>query len=258
MDTLLTTKDVQELLKVDRITIYRMLKDGRLTGIRVGSQWRFSQKEVQAMISFGPEKNEPDTLIVDIDESIDPTAQMLPLYCVKTLQDVFAEIAQVGSVTTDPNGIPITEISNLTPFCALMLSNKTGRARCIASWKNLAEKSKLNGNFHTCHAGLNYAAANIEIDGAFVALLITGQFYAQNPDPIEVEKRLKNIAEEYGIDLVTLTQAARLLNVLPEVTRSHIFRWLEKVAGTFGHLGQERTEMVNRLRQIAAMSSIQI
>ncbi len=44
MEDLLTTREVQELLKVDRITIYRMLQDGRLHGMKIGQQWRFPKR----------------------------------------------------------------------------------------------------------------------------------------------------------------------------------------------------------------------
>ncbi len=50
-DKFLTAKQVQELLHVDRTTIYRMLKDGRLTGIKVGQQWRFSASEVDDLLA---------------------------------------------------------------------------------------------------------------------------------------------------------------------------------------------------------------
>jgi excisionase family DNA binding protein len=51
VNALLTTKQLQELLSIDRTTVYRMLKDGRLTGIKVGTQWRFSRDEVDALLS---------------------------------------------------------------------------------------------------------------------------------------------------------------------------------------------------------------
>ena len=41
MTTFLTTQDVQELLHVDKSTVYRMAEDGRLPGVKVGRQWRF-------------------------------------------------------------------------------------------------------------------------------------------------------------------------------------------------------------------------
>ena len=54
MNELLTTRQVQETLKVDRTTIYRMLKDGRLNGVKVGSQWRFPRLEIEAVLQGTP------------------------------------------------------------------------------------------------------------------------------------------------------------------------------------------------------------
>ena len=50
MDDLLTTRQLQDLLQVDRITIYRMLHDGRLRGFKVGGQWRFSRTAIRSWI----------------------------------------------------------------------------------------------------------------------------------------------------------------------------------------------------------------
>ena len=48
MAELPTTKQLQDLLKIDRTTIYRMLGDGRLAGVKVGNQWRFPKEEIDA------------------------------------------------------------------------------------------------------------------------------------------------------------------------------------------------------------------
>jgi excisionase family DNA binding protein len=54
VDDLLTTRRLQELLRVDRITIYRMLNDGRLRGFKVGGQWRFSRRKIEAWLEERP------------------------------------------------------------------------------------------------------------------------------------------------------------------------------------------------------------
>jgi excisionase family DNA binding protein len=51
MDDLLTTRQVQEILQVDRITIYRMLQDRRLKGVKIGQQWRFARREVERLLN---------------------------------------------------------------------------------------------------------------------------------------------------------------------------------------------------------------
>ena len=47
MTDLLTTSQVQDKLRVDRTTIYRMVEDGRLPAIRVGKQWRFQEDAIE-------------------------------------------------------------------------------------------------------------------------------------------------------------------------------------------------------------------
>jgi len=43
----LTIKDVADLLNVHPMTIYRLLKRGRLPGVRLGGIWRFSRKAIE-------------------------------------------------------------------------------------------------------------------------------------------------------------------------------------------------------------------
>ena len=50
MSTLLTAKDVQEILLVDRSTVYRMAEDGRIPAVKVGRQWRFDSAEIHTLL----------------------------------------------------------------------------------------------------------------------------------------------------------------------------------------------------------------
>jgi excisionase family DNA binding protein len=54
VDDLLTTKQLQKLLQLDRTTIYRMLKNGRFTGVKGDNQWRFKYQDVEALLSGTP------------------------------------------------------------------------------------------------------------------------------------------------------------------------------------------------------------
>ena len=46
----LTTRQRQELLHVDRKTIYRMADDGRVAAVKVGSQWRFPRRSIEGWL----------------------------------------------------------------------------------------------------------------------------------------------------------------------------------------------------------------
>jgi excisionase family DNA binding protein len=47
MDTLLTAAEVAQLLRIHLGTVYRLVKNNQLPGIRVGSDWRFSQEAIE-------------------------------------------------------------------------------------------------------------------------------------------------------------------------------------------------------------------
>jgi excisionase family DNA binding protein len=252
MADLLTSKELQELLKVDRTTVYRMLKDGRLTGIKIGEQWRFSREEVNNLLAGSP----PPTASVPASPT-PPSGTVLPLHCVQRIQQVFAEIADTAAVTTTASGEPLTQMSNSCRFCSLILGSESGRQACSASWAKLAEQSSRAPQFATCHAGLQYARARIEINGKLEAMLISGQFYAEAPTPEEEAARIRRLAEQYGLDPDTLAEAAWEIRVLDEQKQARIGEWLQSVAHTFEEIGCERAELMGRLQRIAEMSVLQ-
>ncbi len=252
MEELLTTKQVLDILQVDRTTIYRMLKDGRLSGVKVGQQWRFPQSEVEELLSGTPSApSEPARQARPVI-----TRDALPVSCLQSVQDVSAETMEIGAVTTDLDGQPLTEVSNSCQFCNLIRSTKSGYQACVDSWSKLARQHDSAPHFVTCHAGLHYARARIELDDTPYAMLITGQFYIMAPNPNEVKQRVAKLAQLHGLDEAELVRAAAELPILSPKTQEKITHWLEKLADTFSLIGRERADMLDRLRRIASMSSV--
>lgn len=254
MSDLLTTKQLQELLQIDRTTIYRMLKDGRLTGVKVGNQWRFPRAEVEAQLAGTARASgqAPSNDMVSTAFS----AEIIPLNCIQAIQNVFAEVAGVGSVTTLPNGEPLTDISNCCRFCELIVNSESGRQACIASWRKLAKQSEQQPHFVSCHAGLQYARARIEVNHSLEAMLVAGQFYAKQPEATEEKSRIEQLAARHNLNAEVLKEAAQDLPVLDSHKQSRIGAWLEDVAHTFEEIGRERADMINRLQYIAEMSRL--
>ena len=46
-DDIFTIKELSDHLRVHPTTIYRLLRQGRLPGFRVGSNWRFSREAIE-------------------------------------------------------------------------------------------------------------------------------------------------------------------------------------------------------------------
>ena len=55
---ILNVSELSEYLRVHKTTIYRMLREGRLPGFRVGSDWRFN---VEAIEQWQRDQNEKKT-----------------------------------------------------------------------------------------------------------------------------------------------------------------------------------------------------
>ncbi|MET0411365.1 MAG: helix-turn-helix domain-containing protein [Polyangiaceae bacterium] len=47
---MLTVKEVAALLRVSTQTLYKMLEQGQIPAVRVGSQWRFDRDKVESWI----------------------------------------------------------------------------------------------------------------------------------------------------------------------------------------------------------------
>lgn len=256
IDDLLTARQLQELLRVDRTTIYHMLQDGRLPGFKVGGQWRFARADIDSWLTeqqcahpsgpAGAELTQPGVATLPADA--------LPLHCIQPIQNVFAEALGVAAVTTSLDGDPITEFSNLGPFCKLIQSSEEGRHRCRASWQELGRSSNIQPTLSRCHAGLHYARGCVEVGDEFLAMVFAGQFRLEGQD-LEM-RSLRELALACGVPPFALQAAAADVPPLSQTQADKVLRLLQVVAVTFSQIGQERLALLQRLRRIAEMSSV--
>jgi excisionase family DNA binding protein len=253
LDDLLTTRQLQDLLQVDRVTIYRMLSDGRLRGFKVGGQWRFSRQEIESWL------HEQQIGLTTTEAPPPPnggkaaTPQALPVSCVQAIQSICAEALDIAAITTDLEGTPLTPISNSCDFCNLILATEEGHRRCTVAWR-MAKADQ----FHTCHAGLLCASAPVEVSGQQVAIASGCQFAAQTPngDSQFWLSNLSVLAAELGLAEGALRATAGTVRLLPDDELRRVLRLLHQLADTLSEIGQERLNLLSRLQHIAEMSKI--
>jgi excisionase family DNA binding protein len=247
MTELLTTKQLQGLLKIDRITVYRMLDDGRIKGVKIGNQWRFPQAEIDRLLG---DKKDPT------EESMAETICDFPASCVSEVEGIFAGIIGIGAVTVTMQGTPLTEPVFSNPFCKLMMSCESGQQACRNSWRSIAMKSTGNSNFRVCHAGLCYKRSPIEADDRQIAWLIAGQYYLDDPEPQQQSQRMHELAKTHHLSEEKLQAAAQKIPVLKKYQQDQVQEWTPKVASTVQAILCERADLMNRLKRIAELSSI--
>ena len=248
MDDLLTTRQVLDILKVDRITVYRMLQDGRIKGIKIGKQWRFQQKEVDRVIKGSQSSPEP------IQSQADTTD--FPTHCVQTIQDLFSEVGRVSGLVINPEGVPLTEISQPCRYCQVILQSRAGQAACGASWKEFAKKSGAGSRYFTCHAGIQYVSAPIIDNEKTIGYFLAGEFYWQTPNLHEEGERSQRLATALNLEAETLNRAAHTIPVIETAHHSLVESWSAAAARAVQTILQERTGFVERLQQIANLTKV--
>lgn len=245
MSEFLTTKQVQALLQVDRTTVYRMLSDGRLNGIKIGNRWRFSMANIDALL----------TETLPAEESVQEISfDVLPPTCLQGMQSVSAEAIGLAAIITDAKGKPLTKMSNSCRYCQLIYESEKGRAACLTNFLQIAEDTDTTFPQITCHAGLQCMGAAIRVNGVKTAVFIAGQckFLSQSNH----NQPIQQVAAAYDLDAAALAAAAAEIPTLDLTQQQKITEWLPKLTHTLSEIGQERAELLNRLQRIAAMSTV--
>jgi excisionase family DNA binding protein len=256
MNTLLTSRQLQDLLQVDRITIYRMLKDGRLQGFKVGGQWRFSRQAIEQWLRERQPSLELNVPLAE-GEEVQPSPESLPLNCIQAIQAIFSEALGVGTVTATLDGIPLTTISNSCEFCELILGTQAGRLRCQGSWQRARTAAHSTmPKVATCHAGLNYVWSHIIVQGVCVAVTHAGQFLKQPLDKEAIPAELLELAVVTGLKTAALHEALESVPVLGPEKQAQVPQLLRRVADTFSEIGEERLSFMKRLHRIAEITQI--
>jgi excisionase family DNA binding protein len=50
MENLMTLREVARMLRLSRQTLYKMLKEGSIPAVKIGSQWRFEREQVRTWL----------------------------------------------------------------------------------------------------------------------------------------------------------------------------------------------------------------
>ncbi len=248
MSELLTTTQIQKLLQIDRITVYRMLNDGRLKGIKIGNQWRFERSEIDRLMG-------KDLSLEESEPRFD-TITDFPSDCVQKIQEIFAGILGIGAVAVSLDGEPLTEPTYANPFCQQILSTPEGRASCQASWRKIALKKTGYVPLGVCHAGLSYMRSAIQHEGKNVAWLVAGQFRISSVDALKQGEFLQHLADKCNLPLDELQKAEQKIPVLKTTQLEKVQEWTPKVASTVQSILCERSNLLDRLQQIAEISKI--
>lgn len=252
MIEMLTAKDMQSLLQVDRSTIYRMAEAGRLPAIKVGKQWRFPKPQVDQWLQFSgatpaAPQTQPSAFSIKSD-----LADLFPLQCVQLIQDTFADALGVMIVVTDINGHPVTEVSNPCGLFAAISDIPTALEKCLESWRQLAQDIDLEPKFSPSHLGLLCARAMIRVGAELKGMVFVGGIAPKNwpPSPEQVQ----TMATEFGVSFETLEPHLNEVFELSTSEQARVLTFVQRIANIVAHIIDERNSLMGKLDAIAQLT----
>jgi excisionase family DNA binding protein len=249
---MMTAKDIQRLLQVDRSTVYRMADDGRLPAIKVGRQWRFPKNAVERFLESGGKGDMPTPTRPDLPD----VTTLWPKPWAQYLLDAFANLLGVMMVLTDLEGNPITEVSNPLPYFELMEETDKGHELCLKVWSRLGELHALEPRMISTFADLLCARALVrvknELKGMVIVFGIAPEGWRLTP---EIQKEVKGILEG---DEGHWMDAFRSLSPHSKPEQEQILMTLQRIGDILSHIADERNDLISRLRRISQLSTLDI
>lgn len=237
MTDMLTAKEVQSLLHVDRSTIYRMAEDGRLPAIKVGRQWRFPASHVSTWLAeqaFAPLATMTST------RNQAPLRQLLPLDCVQLIQDTFADALDVMVIITDMDGNPVTEFSRECGlFSAVREASPLIWPKCMAHWQQMAGTLNLEPQFSQSYLGLLCARALIRVGTALKGLVFVGGIAPQNWPP--TPEQIDALAADLGVESALIQTHLTEVFYKDADQRDQLLSLTQRIANIVSHIIKERT-----------------
>jgi excisionase family DNA binding protein len=215
MAELLTTNQVQELLSVDRTTIYRMAQGGQLPAIRVGKQWRFDRAHIDHWLRSQTAPGTSASVPVQAPAPVAGTpalANLLPLASLQLVQDAFAEALGVMMVVTDMEGRPVTQVSNACGMYDAVIGDAEAATRCIQDWQRMAGVPTMEPKFAPSDLGLLCTRGLIRSGNELKGMVLLGGIAPEEWPP--APDRIDAIAAHYGLDPERVRDSAQSVHRL--------------------------------------------
>lgn len=161
---------------------------------------------------------------------------LIPLEDLQHLQDALAEIGNVKSVISDPNGHLLTMPSNDIPICQAVRQSLRGSEDCLHNLHTLCERIKQDRQamIHHCqNVGVLKAAVPIIVRNNHLANWWISQYCAELSDP----SQMTSYAQHIGLKSDMLLKAAEKSGWVSRVEFEKVLNWIGQLAQRITQLG---------------------
>ena len=239
----LTTRDLQDLIRVDKSTIYRMAEAGRLPAIKVGRQWRFPEDAVMTWLGAAqPPQGEAMHATPGLADLVSaPVAQ--------SLADLAAEAMGVMVVITDMDGTPLTEVTNPCGLFRVVAAEASVLARCVEMWRHYGAVPDLVPRFGPSDFGFLCARAFVRRGSELLGMVIAGGVAPAEWPP--TASQIAAIAATFGVSSGTVAAHIEEVYRLTQEERVHVLAVLPRIGVLISELASERDSAAGAAADLA-------
>jgi excisionase family DNA binding protein len=248
---MLTTRELQQLLHVDRSTIYRMAESGQLPAIKIGRQWRFPADRIERWLEERNMRTVAKTL-PDLNLDGHSLSGLLPTEYLSLLGDLFGEMLGVMVVVTDMDGEPLAEPSNQCGLFKLVNDQPGAVRQCVAGWRELAHDLDLAPRFAPSHLGLMCARSYVRVGSELRGIILAGGIAPVHwPPPVA---KVEQMSAEFGVDADLLADHLDDVFHLDPQSEQRVLALLPRLARFLSEVANERKQLLSKLDAIAALA----
>ena len=250
MTTFLTTREMQDLINVDRSTVYRMAEDGRLPGVKVGRQWRFPADQVAEQLGLATpmasqSATAPEAAPTELHRLLVPEAA-------QSVADLLGDLFGMMAIVTDMDGRPVTTVANPCGFYAAIADQPGAADACLQGWRQLADDIDFAPRFVPSHLGFLCARTFIRVGPTLVGMVVVGGVTPSVwPPPAEL---VEQIADELDLAPEKLLDAVDQTWDVDADRRDWVLEMLPRVGDLISQLASARSQLLMKLDAIAALA----
>ncbi len=244
MTTFLTSQEMQELINVDRSTVYRMAEDGRLPGVKIGRQWRFPADQVAEQFGMKPAATEmsppsPPAAVSRTDIGLE---QLLVPEVAQSVADLMGDLFGVMAVITDMEGHPLTAVANPCGYYAAIANQPGAAEACLAEWRQFAGEPHVAPRFVKTHLGFLCARTFVWVDLKPVGMIVVGGVTPPSWPP--AQSHLRAVADEVGVPADLLIEAVDQTWDLEVEQQRRVLRLLPQMGDLVSQLATARSQLL--------------
>lgn len=242
--TYLTTKDLQDLIRVDKSTIYRMAEDGRIPAVKIGRQWRFPEGAVREMLGRAPvhprQAREQRTLLSSLDPEV-----------IQAVAELTARTLGGMVVVTGMDGRPMTEVVNPCGLFSAVASEPDVLPKCIDTWAHYGAVPDLVPAFRPSQFGFLCARAFIRVGNELLGMVIVGGIAPDVWPPSD--GAITAAASGFGVDPAVMRDHIDEVHHLDVGAKARVLDLLPQFGVLLSRMAESSSSLVGRLDAIASL-----